>query len=270
MKSYSGRRRAVRRPQFQPGQAVCVFLPRHRDKLTSRYSEPQVIKAQTGPATYEFSDGRRWNAAKLAKAPVNVQQRHNDDFGFDWDDDDFSPITQSMHFYNSSTSNATSIPVVTQPPQRDFLHDPVLVEEPPSPDITPVPFPVTEPSLNAAMPLSVLDPGQACAQGPGSALPDPGQYSSPAVPDDSALSRSKTPSSGTASSMQPLEGSTSECSDSIGPLSAPLVVSAPATLKDPATALTESQLVDQSTRPDRRNTSKTMCSSLVLRVSSIQ
>lgn len=172
---------------------------------------------------------------------MNVQRGNNDDFGFDWDDDDFFPITQPMHFYNSYTSNASSIPVVTQPPQRDFLHDPVLAEEPPSPDITPVPGPVTEPSLNAATPLFVLDPGQACAQGPGSALPDLGQYSSPAVPDDSALSRPKTPSNGTAFSMQPLEGSTSECSDSIGPVSAPLVVSAPATLSDPATALPESQ-----------------------------
>ncbi|CAN8021949.1 unnamed protein product [Ixodes persulcatus] len=172
-----------------------------------------------------------------------------------------------MHFYNSSTSNASSIPVVTQPPQRDFLHDPALVEEPPSPDIIPVPGPVTEPSLNAATPVSVLDPGQACAQGPGSALPDPGQYSSPAVPDDSALSRPKTPSSGTAPSTQPLEGSTCECSDSIGPVSAPLVVSAPATLSDPAYQRVK---VDQSARPDLRNTSKTMCSSSVLRVSSIQ
>ncbi|CAN8016669.1 unnamed protein product [Ixodes persulcatus] len=49
-----------------------------------------------------------------------------------------------MHFYNSSTSNASSIPVVTQPPERDFLHDPLVVEEPPSPDITPVPGPVTD------------------------------------------------------------------------------------------------------------------------------
>lgn len=90
MKMYSDRRRAVRRPQFGPGQAVRIFYPQHRNKLQSRFSKPQVIHAQVGPSTYQFADGRRWNAARLTKAPMEPQTESEKID--DWEDDDNYPL----------------------------------------------------------------------------------------------------------------------------------------------------------------------------------
>ncbi|CAN7937463.1 unnamed protein product [Ixodes hexagonus] len=85
MKSYSDHRRAVRHPQFRPVQAVRVFKPTHHNKLRSRYTEPQPIQAQLGPATYQLADGRRWNAAKLSTT-IQLPPEQVPDHG--WDDDD--------------------------------------------------------------------------------------------------------------------------------------------------------------------------------------
>ncbi|MDD9361375.1 MAG: DDE-type integrase/transposase/recombinase, partial [Anaplasma sp.] len=74
MKRYADTRRAAKEPRFSVGQSVRIFRPLHQSKLHSRYTEPQVIKEQVGPATYRMQDGRKWNAKKLTAVPSQLQR----------------------------------------------------------------------------------------------------------------------------------------------------------------------------------------------------
>lgn len=91
MKSYSDTRRAVRQPLFTVGQAVRVFQPKQHNKLRSRYSTPQIIQEQVGPATYRFSDGRTWNADKLTKTLLQPERQDMEIYPFCDDDDELLP-----------------------------------------------------------------------------------------------------------------------------------------------------------------------------------
>lgn len=48
---------------------VCVRRPEHVHKGTSRFTEPLTVVKRVGPSTYLLSDGRKWNASKLARFP---------------------------------------------------------------------------------------------------------------------------------------------------------------------------------------------------------
>lgn len=107
MKSYSDSRKAVRWPRFVAGQAVRIYRPQHKNKLQTKYSTPQIIQTQVGPATYKFADGRIWNADKLTRAFIPPEQQDAD---LSWDDEDENEPAPIRH--HSPLGN----PTVTAPP----------------------------------------------------------------------------------------------------------------------------------------------------------
>lgn len=184
MKHYSDRRRAVRRPQFQSGQAVRVFKPIHQDKLHSKYTEPQRIQTQIGPATYRMEDGRRWNAAKLTKTS---QLPPDQSSVSDWDDDDDDLSTgttrvPSQVFYPRTVA---PFPTVVGPPTHGYsgslTASRLAASGPPvEPGLPAAPAPAAlgspvEPDLAAATTFSAVGPGPSV---------DPGQAADPGHPDE--------------------------------------------------------------------------------------
>ncbi|KAG0423273.1 hypothetical protein HPB47_000926 [Ixodes persulcatus] len=57
--------------QSQADEVMDESMPPSDDALLP--SGPQVIEKQVGPATYQFSDERKWNAKKLTPAPLQDQ-----------------------------------------------------------------------------------------------------------------------------------------------------------------------------------------------------
>lgn len=106
MKSYSDIRRAVRQPQYQPGQPARTFTHQHQSKRHSRYPSPQIIQRQVGPSTYELSDGRKWNGSNLTK--TNIYARIEED---DWDDDSPTPHPESSTFSSAMPPLPPAAPI---------------------------------------------------------------------------------------------------------------------------------------------------------------
>ncbi|MDD9361374.1 MAG: DDE-type integrase/transposase/recombinase, partial [Anaplasma sp.] len=105
MKQYADTRRAAKQPRFTVGQSVRILRPLHQGKLHSKYTEPQVIQEQVGPATYRMQDGRTWNAKKFSAVPsqfeesqsqtnttINTRRLPQEYF----DDDDDDPATDQI------------------------------------------------------------------------------------------------------------------------------------------------------------------------------
>lgn len=65
-KKYTDRKRGAKVPTFQVNDAVRVRRPEHVYKGSSKYTEPLTVVKKVGPSTYLLSDGRKWNASKLA------------------------------------------------------------------------------------------------------------------------------------------------------------------------------------------------------------
>ncbi|CAN7982041.1 unnamed protein product [Ixodes pacificus] len=212
MKSYSDHRRAVRPPQFRPGQTVRVFNPSHHNKLHSTYSEPHRIHTQLGPATYQLDDGRRWNAMKLTKTsrlpPVPVDLP---DPSWDSDEDEDTrhvltyrhihthPLVHASTRAPEATEHHIQASVSDSPPPEGSSGQPVL-RSPGGPD-TALPEPgltvEPDPSFTAAGLGSLGNLGHAVqpehsavpgpsgpppAVSPGPAGPEPGSAVNPGVP----------------------------------------------------------------------------------------
>ena len=61
------RRQAVKTPVIQPGDTVRVKRQGHVPKNVSHFGRPLQVVRRVGKATFILSDGRRWNAAHLAR-----------------------------------------------------------------------------------------------------------------------------------------------------------------------------------------------------------
>uniref|UniRef100_A0A803K669 Gypsy retrotransposon integrase-like protein 1 n=1 Tax=Xenopus tropicalis TaxID=8364 RepID=A0A803K669_XENTR len=65
-KAYTDRKRGAREVHFQPGSLVRVKKPGLLKQGQSKFTTPLEVRRQRGPYTYELSDGRIWNASRLA------------------------------------------------------------------------------------------------------------------------------------------------------------------------------------------------------------
>lgn len=68
-KIYTDNKRGAKVPNFQVNDAVRVRRPEHVHKGSSKFTEPLKVVERVGPSTYLLSDGRKWNASKLAHFP---------------------------------------------------------------------------------------------------------------------------------------------------------------------------------------------------------
>ncbi len=68
-KFYTDRKVGAKVPRFQVNDTVRVQRPEHVTKGSSRFTEPLTVIKRVGPNTYLLSDGRKWNASKLAFFP---------------------------------------------------------------------------------------------------------------------------------------------------------------------------------------------------------
>ena len=67
-KEYTDRRRGAKPSTFQSGSYVRIKKPGIIKKGHSAFTQPYRVLAQKGPATYQLSDGKLWNAIHLAPA----------------------------------------------------------------------------------------------------------------------------------------------------------------------------------------------------------
>ncbi|CAL9701835.1 unnamed protein product [Knipowitschia caucasica] len=72
MKEYTDMRRGAKIPTFKVNDSVRVRRPEHVPKGSSKYTEPRTVMRKVGQNTYLLSDGRKWNASKLAHFPKQV------------------------------------------------------------------------------------------------------------------------------------------------------------------------------------------------------
>lgn len=68
-KEYTDRKVGVKVPAFQANDTVRVRRPEHVPKGSSRFTAPLTVIKKVGPNNYLLSDGRKWNASKLASFP---------------------------------------------------------------------------------------------------------------------------------------------------------------------------------------------------------
>lgn len=68
-KEFTDRKVGAKVPMFQVNDAVRVRKHQHVYKGSSRFTEPLTVVKKVGPSTYLLSDGRKWNASKLAHFP---------------------------------------------------------------------------------------------------------------------------------------------------------------------------------------------------------
>ena len=68
-KEYTDRKVGAKVPRFQVNDTVRVRRPEHVAKGSSRFTKPLSVIKKVGPNTYLLSDGRKWNASKLAFFP---------------------------------------------------------------------------------------------------------------------------------------------------------------------------------------------------------
>ncbi len=70
---YTNKKRAAQPTKISTGATVRVRKPFHVGKGEMQYSNPLSVQRQTGPSSFIFSDGKRWNAARLSPCPENLK-----------------------------------------------------------------------------------------------------------------------------------------------------------------------------------------------------
>lgn len=80
-KEYADRKAGAKVPTFQVSDTVRVRRPWHVHKGSCRFIGPLTVIKKVGSSTYLLSDGRKWNASKLAPFPKKAMSYMDKDRG---------------------------------------------------------------------------------------------------------------------------------------------------------------------------------------------
>ena len=72
MKEYTDKKKGAKTTTIKVGDTVRVRRPEHVHKGSSRFTEPRTVVKKVGQNTFTLSDGRKWNASKLAPFPTQA------------------------------------------------------------------------------------------------------------------------------------------------------------------------------------------------------